>query len=227
MWTPGYWAWDANNNDYYWVPGTWVLAPYSGALWTPGYWAYNNGQYAWSGGYWGMHIGYYGGINYGYGYTGAGYQGGYWNNGAFRYNRSVNNVGNAHVANAYSSKVNVVQKSRVSFNGGNQGVQMTSSKSDQIITGMPHQHATPPQVQHENDSRSQPNQRYAVNHGAPKVAATPQPSSFQSERVEPARAEPTEVAQPRRAQPQQTHQKTRPAAKPVAHAEPAKAEERR
>ena len=30
IWIPGYWAWD---DDYYWVPGTWVLAPaVTGAL---------------------------------------------------------------------------------------------------------------------------------------------------------------------------------------------------
>jgi len=27
IWTPGYWAWDDDNGDHYWVPGTWVLAP--------------------------------------------------------------------------------------------------------------------------------------------------------------------------------------------------------
>ena len=48
--------------------------------------------YAWNGGYWGPHVGFYGGVNYGFGYGGADYQGGYWRNGAFNYNRSVNNV---------------------------------------------------------------------------------------------------------------------------------------
>ena len=38
IWTPGYWAWDPDDGDYYWVPGTWVLAPEVGFLWTPGYW---------------------------------------------------------------------------------------------------------------------------------------------------------------------------------------------
>jgi hypothetical protein len=33
IWTPGYWAWDG---EYYWVPGTWVMAPETGYLWTPG-----------------------------------------------------------------------------------------------------------------------------------------------------------------------------------------------
>ena len=28
IWTPGYWAWDGF--EYYWGPGTWVLAPQAG-----------------------------------------------------------------------------------------------------------------------------------------------------------------------------------------------------
>src|ERR1700728_1756644 len=27
IWTPGYWAWDADATSYYWVPGTWVEPP--------------------------------------------------------------------------------------------------------------------------------------------------------------------------------------------------------
>ena len=79
MWTPGYWAWDPNYG-YYWVPGTWVLAPFPDALWTPGYWGWDPGVslFIWHGGYWGTRIGFYGGINYGFGYFGNGYDGGYW-----------------------------------------------------------------------------------------------------------------------------------------------------
>ena len=36
--------------------------------------------------------GIYGGIDYGFGYLGIGYAGGYWNNGIFYYNSTVNNV---------------------------------------------------------------------------------------------------------------------------------------
>ena len=43
-------------------------------------------------GFWGPHIGFYGGINYGFGYTGVGYHGGYWRGNNFYYNRSVNRV---------------------------------------------------------------------------------------------------------------------------------------
>ena len=66
IWTPGYWAWDGS--DYYWVPGTWVLAPEVGFLWTPPYWGWETGRYFFHDGYWGPRIGFYGGINYGFGY---------------------------------------------------------------------------------------------------------------------------------------------------------------
>ena len=91
LWTPGYWAWNADASDYYWVPGAWVLSPRPGLLWTPGYWGWSGGAYAWNSGYWGPHVGFYGGVSYGFGYTGVGFAGGYWSGGAFMYNRSVTN----------------------------------------------------------------------------------------------------------------------------------------
>src|SRR5262249_48001376 len=66
IWTPGYWAYGPDG--YFWVPGTWVEPPSVGLLWTPGYWGWRNGSYLWNAGYWGPTVGYYGGINYGYGY---------------------------------------------------------------------------------------------------------------------------------------------------------------
>ena len=76
-WTPGYWSYAPQG--YYWVPGVWAQPPQVGFLWTPGYWGFIGGRYRYHYGYWGRHIGYYGGINYGNGYIGIGYQGGYWN----------------------------------------------------------------------------------------------------------------------------------------------------
>src|SRR5215831_20741627 len=81
IWTPGYWAYGPDG--YFWVPGTWVLPPTVGYLWTPGYWGWGDGVYLWHAGYWGPHIGFYGGINYGFGYTGVGYAGGFWRGGVF------------------------------------------------------------------------------------------------------------------------------------------------
>ena len=60
-----------------------MLAPTPGYLWTPGYWAFGNSGYLWNQGYWGPSVGFYGGINYGYGYGGRGYDGGRWNGDVF------------------------------------------------------------------------------------------------------------------------------------------------
>jgi hypothetical protein len=119
IWTPGYWAWAPMG--YYWVPGAWVEAPYEGALWTPGYWGFWHHRYGFYRGYWGRHVGYYGGINYGFGYIGFGYEGGYWGGGHFNYNRSVNNINRNVERNVYSRPVGGGGgrgEARVSFNGG-------------------------------------------------------------------------------------------------------------
>ena len=99
IWTPGYWAY--GDSGYYWVPGTWVFAPRPGFLWTPGYWGSGGGMYLWHAGYWGPHVGYYGGVNYGYGYFGSGFAGGRWEGGAFQYNRAVTNVNVTNIHNTY------------------------------------------------------------------------------------------------------------------------------
>jgi hypothetical protein len=75
LWTPGYWDYDYD--DYYWVPGTWVLVPEVGFLWIPGYWAWVGDSFVFYVGYWGSHIGFYGGLVYGFGYFGTGYEGGH------------------------------------------------------------------------------------------------------------------------------------------------------
>ena len=106
LWTPGYWAYDDSVSDYYWVDGEWVMAPEEGFLWTPGYWGWGDGGYRFNGeGYWGPEVGFYGGINYGYGYSGNGYEGGRWDNGHFFYNRSENNVDVSRNRNVYDAPV--------------------------------------------------------------------------------------------------------------------------
>ena len=91
IWTPGYWAW--NNDDYYWVPGVWVEPPQPGLLWTPAIGRSSAASTYFHRGYWAPHVGFYGGVNYGYGYNGLGYEGGRWENGRFYYNTTVNNFG--------------------------------------------------------------------------------------------------------------------------------------
>src|SRR5882762_6184596 len=121
LWTPGYWGYGYDAGDYYWVPGDWVAPPTVGVLWTPPWWGWNNGAYAFNDGYWGPTVGYYGGINYGYGYSGNGYWGGRWEGNSFRYNTAVTRVNNNVVHNTYVDRsVNrEVNANRASFNGPN------------------------------------------------------------------------------------------------------------
>lgn len=103
LWVPGYWAYGPEG--YFWVPGTWVEPPEVGLLWTPGYWGWEEDAYVWHAGYWGPEVGFYGGINYGFGYTGVGFYGGYWRDRTYYYNRAVNNVNITVVHNTYNTMV--------------------------------------------------------------------------------------------------------------------------
>ena len=187
IWTPGYWAW--GDEDYYWVPGTWVEAPQPGYLWTPGYWGWNDGFYVWNGGYWGPHIGFYGGVNYGFGYIGHGYEGGYWERGEFRYNRAYNNIHNdVHITNVYNKTV-VIENSnnRVSFNGGQGGIQARPGANELAAEHDHHLTPVPAQLQHEVGARGNPQLRASANHGNPPIAATAHAGVFAGQGVVPAR----------------------------------------
>ncbi len=135
LWTPGYWNYASAG--YYWVPGAWVLAPWVGALWTPPWWGYQNGAYVFRAGYWGPHIGFYGGIDYGFGYTGRGYYGAYWNHGTVFYNRSVNVVNTRVVANVYNYAVPVNRGSRISYNGGSGGIEQRPTPQELAAARFP------------------------------------------------------------------------------------------
>jgi WXXGXW repeat (2 copies) len=194
LWTPGYWGWN-DDAGYYWVPGTWVVAPV-GMLWTPGYWGRNNGLYAWNGGYWGPHIGFYGGINYGFGYGGVGFFGGEWRGGAFFYNRAVMNVDSVHITNVYNRTVVVNNESHVAFNGGEGGVAAHATAEEESAAREPHQAPLAAQTEHEH-AASQNRQMFASeNHGAPAVAATARPGEFSGHGVVAAKAAGAEYRAP-------------------------------
>ena len=175
IWTPGYWAWDAAGDDYYWVPGTWVEAPEVGLLWTPGYWGWGNGGYFFREGYWGPHVGWYGGINYGFGYFGRGYEGGRWDHDHFYYNRSVNNVNVTEIHNVYNTTVINRNENRVSYNGGNGGISERPSGQEEADTRERHIPPVAAQVQHVQEARGNRELRASVNQGKPPIAATQRP----------------------------------------------------
>ncbi|HEY4326708.1 MAG TPA: YXWGXW repeat-containing protein [Mucilaginibacter sp.] len=118
LWQPGYWAYSLAGNDYYWVPGVWIAPPTVGLLWTPPYWGFVGGFYVFHRGYWGHSIGFYGGIDYGYGYGGVGFVGGEWREGHFRYNTAIVRV-NVGFHNVYVDRTVYHERSvtHYSFNG--------------------------------------------------------------------------------------------------------------
>ena len=180
IWTPGYWAWDPDDEDYYWVPGTWVLAPEVGFLWTPGYWIWGGSGFVFYQGYWGPVVGFYGGINYGYGYFGRGYEGGRWDNGRFYYNRSVNNINVTEIHNVYNTTVvnNNVNVPRVSYNGGNGGVNVRPTPQEEAARNERHVGPVAAQTQHVQAARSNRELRASQNYGKPPIAATQRPGAF-------------------------------------------------
>jgi hypothetical protein len=181
IWTPGYWAWV--DDDYFWVPGTWVLAPEVGFFWTPGYWAWDGGSFIFYEGYWGPVVGFYGGINYGYGYFGHGYEGGRWDNGRFFYNRSVNNVNITEIHNVYNTTVVNTTVTRASYNGGNGGINEHPTPQEEAASHEKHISPVPAQIQHVQAARANPALRASANHGKPPVAATPRPGALNDQGV--------------------------------------------
>jgi hypothetical protein len=185
IWVPGYWAYA--DGDYYWVPGTWVMAPEVGLLWTPGYWAWNGAGFIFNQGYWGPVVGFYGGINYGFGYFGEGYQGGRWNNGQFYYNRTVNNINITNIHNVYTTQVTNTTVNHVSYNGGNGGMNAQPSAQDQAAARERHIAPVAAQTQQAQAARANQQLRASVNHGKPPIAATPRPGAFNGSGVVAAR----------------------------------------
>jgi hypothetical protein len=184
IWTPGYWAWDQDDADYYWIPGTWVMAPEPGFLWTPPYWGWADGGFAFYDGYWGPEVGFYGGINYGFGYFGRGFEGGRWDNGHFFYNRAVSNVNVTVIHNVYNTTVvNNYQNNHVSYNGGEGGINARPTPQEEAAV---HQRHLPPaagQREQVQAARGNPQFRASANHGKPPVAATARPGDFTHEAV--------------------------------------------
>ncbi len=177
LWVPGYWAWD-DDTGYYWVPGTWVLPPEPELLWTPGYWGWSDGVYVFRDGYWGPQIGFYGGVAYGFGYTGVGYEGGYWRNGAFFYNQSVNNISNVSITNVYNKTVVVNNATNVSYNGGAGGTTTQPTPQQIAATNARHVAPTVEQTRNVQAAAKDPTLSLNNNHGHPSVAAVPHPAQF-------------------------------------------------
>jgi hypothetical protein len=179
MWTPGYWSY--GEDGYFWVPGAWMPAPYVGALWTPGYWGWSGGRYIFNAGYWGPHVGFYGGVNYGFGYGGIGFAGGMWRGGVFAYNTAVMHVGvgfrSVYVDRVAVDRGFVARDSHVAFNGGPGGIRHEAGPEERMAEHEQHRGPTAMQGQHAEAARSDRTSYASNNGGHPSHAAVERPLS--------------------------------------------------
>ena len=176
FWTPGYWDYDYDAGDYFWVPGTWVEPPEVGFLWTPGWWGWGGSGFVWNAGFWGPTVGFYGGINYGFGWFGTGFYGGRWEGGHFFYNTEVWHVGGGF-HNVYNEHVDVHNDVHVSYNGHG-GVDARPTPREESAARERHVGPIAAQTQHVEAARSDPQQRFSNNHGRPATVATARPGDF-------------------------------------------------
>ncbi len=178
MWTPGYWAY--GDDGYYWVPGAWVPAPYEGALWTPPYWGWSSGLFVFHEGYWGPHVGYYGGVNYGYGYMGVGFVGGMWRGHDFDYNTAVMRVNTTVIHNTYIDRTivernTIVNDRRVAYSGGPGGIRHDPGSQERMAMHDQHIARTSYQTQYEHAARSDRNSYARINGGRPSTVVVSRP----------------------------------------------------
>ena len=171
LWTPGYWAY--SDVAYYWTPGVWVEPPQVGLLWTPPYWGYSNGVYVFNDGYWGPNVGFYGGIDYGFGYFGSGYYGGRWDGNVFRYNTAVTRVNTSVIHNTFADRTVLskeTNRGRASFNGPN-GVKAEATSEEKAAANAQHVPATAKQTSVREAASKNRDLQASVNKGRLKAAA--------------------------------------------------------
>jgi hypothetical protein len=197
LWIPGNWQY--GSAGYFWVPGTWVEPPRVGVLWTPGYWGFAGGAYGFHAGYWGEHVGFYGGVNFGFGYGGSGFVGGRWNGGHYAYNAAVNNVNVSSVHNTYNETVinNNVTINRTSYNGGAGGLVAAPTAQERSVEHEAHIAPTSVQTAHLREASRTPALAAKVNGGHPAIAATARAGTFSGAGVVGARGATGREATPR------------------------------
>ncbi len=134
-------------------------------------------------------VGFYGGIDYGFGYFGDGFVGGRWDRGHFFYNRSVTNINVTEIHNVYNTTViNTSNRTnRISYNGGNGGINARPTPQQEAAARERHIPPAAAQNQQLQAARTNPQFRASSNHGKPPVAATIRPGEFSGRNAVPAR----------------------------------------
>jgi hypothetical protein len=162
-------------------------------------------------------VGFYGGVNYGFGYGGSGFDGGRWQGGHFAYNTAVMHVNTSVIHNTYSQRVSY-GSNRTSFNGGPGGVSARPSEGEAAMARQHGQSASVPAAQQRATAGGQVPARQATeNRGRPTNTAAARPAEANNRSAEPQNrmaksAAPSSVkpeqhqAVGTRAAPQQTHE---------------------
>jgi hypothetical protein len=113
-------------------------------------------------------------VNYGFGYMGIGFVGGFWSGTVFRYNTAVTNVNRTVIRNVYVDRniVNrtIITNNRVSFNGP-RGVMARPMPQEQMAMRERHFQPTPTQFAHQQSAGQDRAQLASFNHGRPPVVA--------------------------------------------------------
>ena len=151
------------------------------------WWGWGGNGFVFHDGYWGPQVGFYGGINYGFGYFGNGFEGGRWQGEHFYYNRAVVNVNVTNIHNVYNTTVTITSGNRISYNGGNGGITARPTPAQEAFDHERHLAPIASQMQHRQTARSNPELRASANHGKPPIAATDRPGTFSGHGVVAAR----------------------------------------
>jgi hypothetical protein len=136
-------------------------------------------------GYWGYHVGYYGGVNYGFGYMGIGFVGGMWRGRDFVYNTAVMHVDERFVHTTYVDRTiverNTIANDRhVAFSGGPGGIRHDPVPEERIAENEHHMGATSFQHTHETTAQSDRGSYFRNNGGHPSTLAVQRPLGMQN-----------------------------------------------
>jgi hypothetical protein len=136
-------------------------------------------------GFWGATVGFYGGVNLGFGYGGSGFEGGRWQGPDFHYNRSLTHLGGLTTLKSYDQPVLAGTPSRVSYNGGPGGAKALATPRERAALWEHHLPPTAEQDRHLERASGHPGLLASVNRGNPPIAATERPGDFSPERSTP------------------------------------------
>ena len=125
-------------------------------------------------------MGYYGGVNYGFGYMGVGFVGGEWHGRDFAYNTAVVRVNRTVIRNTYVNETivhntTIVNNNRVAYTGGPGGIRHDPTNEERVAMRETHAAPTPIQQQHIQAARMDHANYFKANNGHPQNVAVVRP----------------------------------------------------